>query len=135
MKIARRATLAWMLIILAETVHGAIREIFVAPHIGELRARQLGVLVGSAIVFAIAWLTARWMGARSRGTQLAVGVAWVVLTVIFEIALGRALGASWDRIFSDYNPARGGFMILGLAFMAFAPLLAARMRVPHSDKE
>ena len=135
MKLARRATLAWMLIILAETLHGALREIFIAPQIGDLRARQLGVFIGSVIIFAIACLMVRWLGARTRGEHLAVGVGWVVLTVLFEFALGRALGASWERIFSDYNPARGGFMALGLAFMAVAPLLAARLRNPISSKE
>jgi len=123
---ARRATWVWMLIILAESLHGIIRNVFIAPQLGDLRARQLGVPVGSVIVFVIGWLTSRWMGAATRRAQLVVGLYWVVLTVIFEVALGRATGASWDRIFSDYNPARGGFMLLGLAFMALTPMLTAR---------
>ena len=127
-KLARRAMLAWMLIILAETAHGSLRELFIAPRLGDLRARQLGLLVGSVIVFAIALLTARWLGARTRRARLGVGFAWVILTVIFEFALGRALGYGWERILSDYNPARGGLMLFGLAFMAVAPLLAARLR-------
>jgi hypothetical protein len=126
LRLARRATLVWMLIILAESLHGIIRNVFIAPHIGDLRARQLGVLVGSGIVFIIGWLTCRWMGAGTRGAQLGVGLYWVILTIVFEIALGRATGASWDRIFSDYNPARGGFMLLGLAFMAVTPMLTAK---------
>jgi len=124
----QRALLVWMLIILAETVHGMAREIFVAPAIGDLKARQFGVLVGSVIILLIAWLTARWLGATQRRIQLVVGAFWVVLTLLFEILLGRAIGASWDRILSDYNPARGGFMIAGLAVMFFAPLLAMKLR-------
>jgi hypothetical protein len=117
-----------MLIILAETLHGIAREIFIAPVIGDLRARQAGVFIGCVLVFVIAWLTARWMGAKSRRIQLLVGAYWVVLTLAFEVALGRALGASWDRILEDYNSARGGFMMLGMAFLFLAPLLAARLR-------
>jgi hypothetical protein len=123
-----RASLTWMLIILAETLHGMVREIFIAPVLGDLRARQIGVFVGCVLIFIIAWLTARWIGARSHRTQLAVGALWVVLTLVFEIALGRALGASWERILEDYNPARGGFMILGMAFLFLAPRLAATWR-------
>jgi hypothetical protein len=123
-----RATLTWMLIILAETLHGLLREIFFAPRLGDLRARQLGVLTGCALIFLIAWATARWMGARSRQAQLKVGALWILLTVAFESALGRALGLGWDRILADYNPADGGFMILGMVFMFFAPMLAARLR-------
>ncbi|HKU91638.1 MAG TPA: hypothetical protein VJP84_17740 [Steroidobacteraceae bacterium] len=123
-----RASLTWMLIILAETLHGMVREIFIAPVLGDLRARQVGVLVGCVLIFIIAWLTVRWIGAKSRRAQLEVGALWVVLTLIFEIALGRALGASWDRILEDYNPARGGLMILGMAFLFLAPRLAAAWR-------
>jgi len=130
MKLARRAGFSWMLIIVAESLHGALRDLFIAPHIGDRHARQLGVLMGSVIIFAIAWLTARWLDARTRGAQLGVGICWVVLTVIFEFALARALGWSWPRILSDYNPAQGGLMMFGLAFMAVAPMLAARVRTP-----
>jgi hypothetical protein len=53
----------------------------------------------------------------------------VVLTVLFEIGLGRlALGLSWERITEDYDVTRGGFLVLGLLFMAVSPLLAARLR-------
>ena len=124
----RRTTLAWMLIMLAETIHGAVREVFIAPVLGDLRARQLGVLVGCIIVFAVAWLTARWMAARTRRLQITAGMLWVLLTLAFEFLLGRALGFGWDRMLEDYNPARGGLMLLGLAFMGIAPMLAARLR-------
>ena len=124
----RRALLVWMVIMLVETMHGLARELFIAPALGDLRARQLGVLIGSILVLLIAWLTARWLGARERRAQLQVGVFWVMLTLVFEMLLGRAIGLSWERILSDYNPARGGFMLAGLAVMFFAPLLAAKLR-------
>lgn len=120
---------------LLETVHGTLRELFLAPVIGDLRARQTGVIVGSALVFAVAWLTSKWLGARSPRALLQVGGLWVALTLAFEVLLGRAIGASWDRIFSDYNPLRGGFMIFGLAFMYVSPLLAAKLRRGKDGKE
>ena len=124
----QRALLVWMVIMLAETVHGMARNVFIAPAIGDLKARQLGVLVGSIVVICIAWLLARWLGAHERRALLLIGAFWVALTVLFEGVLGRATGASWDRILSDFNPARGGFMIAGLAVMFFAPLLVAKLR-------
>ena len=110
-----RATLAWMAMMLAETGQGVVREIFIAPIIGAVPARQLGVLLGSLIVLAIAWLTARWVNARTPRAQFSVGALWVVLTVLFEFSLGRATGMSWTRLLSDYDPSRGGFLLLGLA--------------------
>ncbi|HEV7606748.1 MAG TPA: hypothetical protein VGO61_05390 [Steroidobacteraceae bacterium] len=123
-----RVALVWMLIMLVETGHGVIREVFIAPVIGGLRARQLGVLVGCILIFIIALLTARWMSARTQREQLMAGAFWVALTLVFEIALGRATGATWFRILSDYNPVHGGLMLLGLAFMFFTPWLTRRIR-------
>jgi hypothetical protein len=57
-----------------------------------------------------------------------VGTLWVALTLVFEFSLGRALGTGWSRMFSDYNPARGGFMLLGLAVMFLAPMVTRRRR-------
>jgi len=123
-----RAFVAWVLIIAAETVHGVLRQLLLAPVVGDLRARQIGVVVGSAIIFTIAWALARWLRARTVRAQLAIGALWVVLTACFEYALGRALGLTNERMLADYDVARGGFMLFGLAFMLVAPVLAARVR-------
>jgi hypothetical protein len=123
-----RALVAWFLIIVAETIHGVLRQLLLVPVVGDLRARQLGVLIGSLIIFAIAWALARWIDARSLRAQLAVGGVWVLLTVCFEYTLGRLLGLTTERILADYDVARGGFMLFGLAFMLLAPALAARVR-------
>jgi hypothetical protein len=56
-------------------------------------------LLGSLIIFVVAWLTIRWVGARTLGQQLAVGAAWVALMVAFEFALGTVLGYSRARGF------------------------------------
>ena len=123
-----KALAAWLLIVIAETVHGVLRQIFIAPRMGDLPARQVGVLVGSVIIFAIAWTCIRWIGARSLGEQIKVGLVWVVITVLFEFGLGTALGLPPERLLADYNLAAGGFLGLGLLFMLLAPSLAARTR-------
>ncbi|HUQ11699.1 MAG TPA: hypothetical protein VM146_15395 [Steroidobacteraceae bacterium] len=115
-----------MLMMLAETCNGFLREVFVAPSIGALRARQLGVLLGSSMVLLIAAACARWVGAGTRRQQIALGAFWVVLTLAFELALGRALNISWPLLLSDYNPAQGGFMLFGLAVIFAAPMLVSR---------
>jgi hypothetical protein len=115
-----------MLIMLAETVQGFIREVFVAPAIGALRARQWGVLTGLLTVLVIAGALSGWLRASAHRSQLIIGAYWVALTVAFEMALGRAMDMSWSRILSDYNPAQGGFMLLGLGVMFAAPWLVAQ---------
>jgi hypothetical protein len=98
------------------------------PLVGDLRAHQVGMLVASAIIFAIACACIPWIGARTFSEQLKVGAFWVVLMATFEVSLGLAFGYSQERIFSDYNIAEGRLMIFGMTFMLFAPALAAKTR-------
>ena len=123
-----RILVVWMLIMLVETAHGALRAIFLAPRIGDLAARQIGVVIGSALIFAIALATVRWMRTRTPRAQIAAGLLWAALTLGFEILLGLALNLDASRILEDYLPWRGGFMAFGLAFMVAAPRLAAKLR-------
>jgi hypothetical protein len=124
-----RAFAVWLVIIAVETVHGILRTMLLVPLVGDLPARQIGVLVGSFLIFAVACLCIRWIAATTKLRLLGVGVLWTVLTVLFEIGLGRlVLDLPWDRITEDYDLTRGGFLVLGLLFMAVSPLLAARIR-------
>lgn len=126
-----RAGAVWLLIIAAETVHGTFRTIFLEPAMGGPEARRLSVFTGAALIFAITWLTIRWIGEWSSGRLIAIGLMWIALTVGFEVALGRfVLGLSWDRLFSDYDLSRGGLMSIGLLLMALSPVAAARLRGP-----
>jgi hypothetical protein len=126
-----RVLLAWAGIVMAESIHGTLRRLFLEPVVGDLAARQLAVISGSGIILAIAWLCIRWIGARTLAEQLKTGLTWAALTLAFELGFGMALGYGWQRILSDYDPARGGFLAVGFLFMALSPALAARIRKFH----
>jgi hypothetical protein len=71
----------------------------------------------------------KWLHAANNAQLLQVGVMWVLLTVGFEIVLGRCVfGYSWSRIAADYNLLQGGLMSIGLVVMVFSPLIAAKVR-------
>ena len=123
-----RGFLAWLLIALLETLHGIARTLWLVPLLGDEPARRMAVLGGVAIVFAVAWLTIRWIDARGSARKLAVGAQWMVLMVGFDVLLGRSLGFSWERILSDFDPLQGGVLGLGMATMVIAPWLAGRWR-------
>jgi hypothetical protein len=126
-----RALLVWLVIIVAESVHGTLRTLYLAPALGDFPARRVGVLIGTALIFVVALAFTRWIGARSRRQLLGIGALWVGLTVAFEVLLGRALlHYDWARILADYDLSRGGLMGFGLLAMFFMPLLAARIRGP-----
>ena len=123
-----RAVTVWMVIILAESASGIARRRLVAPALGEIQARLLGVCVGSVLVLVIAWLSIRWLRARTAGAQLGVGALWVTLTLVFEVGLGLFLGYPPERILAEFQVRQGGVLAFGLVFMLFAPALAARAR-------
>lgn len=123
-----RGLAVWLLIALAETVHGTVRTIYLKPLVGDLASRQIGVATGSLMILILAYATIGWIGARDRRTLHAIGALWLGLMLGFEVGLGRLFGMSWQRIVADYLPWQGGYMLLGMAVLAAAPQVAARLR-------
>ncbi|HWW75740.1 MAG TPA: hypothetical protein VNZ44_10105 [Pyrinomonadaceae bacterium] len=124
-----RASAVWLVIVAVESAHGTLRELFLAPAVGDFRARQIAVFTGSLLILGVAYLFVRWIRAGSTGRLLAVGLLWLFMTLLFEFGLGFfVLGYSWERVASDYDLSRGGLMSFGLVLLTLAPLIAARLR-------
>ena len=129
LRIIARSVIIWLVLIAAEVVHGLLRAIMLEPLVGEFRSNQIGVFTGSVIILLISCLCIRWIAANRLHQLLWVGTIWLVLTVAFELVFGRFVaGGTWERLAADYSLSQGGLMPLGLAFLFFSPLLAARFR-------
>jgi hypothetical protein len=129
LRVSVRALMVWVLIACAETLHGIARTLVLQPIVGDLTARQLAVASGAAIVLAIALLAVRWIGAATRRQWFGIGLLWLLLTVGFDLALGRwILGFSWERLAEDFAIWEGRLFPLGLLVLALAPWIAARLR-------
>jgi hypothetical protein len=116
----------WLIFIIAESLNGMIRSMWLVPSLGTLQAHQISFVIGSFLVLAIATLFVRWLHASHLYQLLGVGMLWMGLTLVFEVVLGRAiLGYSWAQIAADYNLLQGGWMTIGLAWVALSPLVAA----------
>ena len=127
--IATRAVAVWLVLIVAEILHGIARGIFLVPHVGEFRSNQIGVFTGSVIILVIALAFVRWIGASRIIDLLAVGVLWLGLTLAFEILFGRfVVGASWERLAADYNVLEGGLLPFGMLVLLISPLIAGKVR-------
>ena len=124
----KRILVVFCLIVVAETIHGILRRLYLEPVVGALRAGQIGLLVALVLIFAICLATSRWLGPRSQLGWMQVGLVLVVLMLAFELGLGRAMGYSWDRILADYDPSRGGLMLLGMIGLLYAPRFSAKLR-------
>lgn len=124
-----RALSVWVLILAVEFAHGVARTLWLLPRVGDLPARQIGVVVGSALILVITGLTVRWIAAVSRRQWLAIGTLWVALMLAAEVVLGRFVFAyPWSRITEDFDPSRGGVLGIGMLVLLLAPLAMAMAR-------
>lgn len=124
-----RAGAIWLVMMFAESLHGTARRLLLEPYLGDFKARQVSVFTGSFIIFVITFLFIRWLRASSVRQLIGVGILWFILTLGFEILLGRLVfDYSWEKILSDYNLREGGLMTIGLLVLTLSPLLAAKLR-------
>ena len=123
-----RALAVWLLIAVSESIHGILRELLMAPWLGDALARRIAFFVACGLIVLIAWLTSPWLAATSRRQQLWVGAWWMALMFAFEIGLGRAQDMGWDRILAEYDLRRGGLMAFGMLLLLLAPMLGAGLR-------
>jgi peptidoglycan/LPS O-acetylase OafA/YrhL len=124
-----RGFVVWLVIVFAESVHGTLRQLFLAPLIGDFTARRIAFFVGLLLIFLIAFWFIRWIAARNAKQLFGVGLMWAILTLLFELGLGVfVLNYTGERLTEDYDVSRGGLMGFGLLFMVFAPWLAAKFR-------
>ena len=119
----------WLLIAAAEVLHGILRVRLLNRRVGDHRALQIAVFIGSAIILVISWFTVPWLGTSTTGQLLGVGLFWFVLMLAFEVGFGRwVLRASWQRIAPDFDFRQGGLLSIGMAVLLFAPLVVAKVR-------
>ena len=124
-----RAVVVWVVIIAAESVHGALRRLLLDPDTA-FALRQVSVIVAVLIVFAVTWMFSRWLAVHSTAALLGVGLLWVILTLAFETVFARALGMSWREFAAGYDLTRGNIMPLGLLATALTPWIVGRLKRP-----
>ena len=69
-----RALTVWLVIAVAEVLHGILRVALLNRRVGDRRARQIGVFSGSALILVIAWLTAPWVRMATVADALTIGL-------------------------------------------------------------
>ena len=47
-----RVVVVWLIVMGVETIHGILREVFVAPYLGDFRARPITVITGTLLIVA-----------------------------------------------------------------------------------
>jgi hypothetical protein len=123
-----RAAVVWLAILALAALNGAIRDLVVAPRIGDTAARAISTLVLSGVVLLVTWLSIRWVGPRNARQARAVGMFWLVLTLAFEFGVGRLSGKSLSAVLVDYDVLRGRIWVLVPIVTFLAPVWLGRVR-------
>jgi hypothetical protein len=132
-----KGVLIWLMFIIAESLNGTVRILWLISAFGDPLAHQISFLMGAILIVTIATIFVSWLQAAHISQLLAVGVLWLLLTVGFELILGRfVLGYSWSQIAADYNIYQGGLMPYGLVLLTLSPVIAVKIReiLPNQER-
>lgn len=130
----RAHALAWALLMAAAVAEGYLRIAVLAPALGETSAHLIGggVMIVLTIVAA---LVARGSAPSIRWGMFA-GIAWVIGTIAFEVAVTLARGLPLSDLAATYDPrriAQGELILIGLVVMALAPIVADILARPKAS--
>ena len=119
----------FLLIAVAETIQGIWRVRVLNRRVGDKKARQIGLLSGSAIILVLSLILIHWVKPSSPLDAFIIGGIWVLLMVSFDISIGRfAFKMKWKRILRDFNPREGGYLGFGMLFLFFCPVIVYSLR-------
>jgi hypothetical protein len=124
-----RYFLPWFGMMFLAIINGGLRDKLYAPFLGELLAHQLSTLLLVVVFAGYFWLlTTFWRIASSRQAW-SIGLMWLVMTLMFEIGLGRwGLGYTWSRVVHDVDIMVGRVWVLIPLWVLVGPLLFFRIR-------
>jgi hypothetical protein len=112
----------WGVVLVVMVCNGAVRDALLKGRLGEQAANQVSVVTGCTLIVSITFLLWRWMGIRTIAMAWGVGVLWILLTVAFEFGfMHYVAGASWDKLWSEYNVMRGRLWPVVMVVTLMAP--------------
>ena len=124
-----RAAVVWGVIALMAVANGLLRERVVAPALGDRRALQVSGVTLALLVLAAAWGFADFMGVHQAGPSLAVGVQWLIMTLVFEAGLGRwVMKRRWKDLLQIFDVTKGDLFLLVLLVTLLAPYVVGKVR-------
>jgi hypothetical protein len=128
-RVLRNWLVAWLGASVLGIVNGVLRETTYKDRFGELTANQVSAATLVALLASYFWILERRWPIPTARTALAIGGAWVALTVLFEFGFGHYVdGKPWDELAENYNLGAGNLWILVLFWIALGPLIVQALR-------
>lgn len=128
MVVTLKALVVWACILGFAVVNGVLRESLLGPAFGAPAALLLSGLMLSALIIGVAYLFLPWMQISRPAHLCAVGLGWLVLTLVFEFSFGLWQGKSLAELLQAYTFQGGNIWPVVLVATALAPYIAAKVR-------
>lgn len=127
--LAVKVVLWWLALLVLAIANGVLRDAVLAPAMGAFAALVTSGIMLSAAIVAVAYLAVARLGRLARGQYWLVGLAWLALTLAFELGLGLlVLRQSPAELLQAYTFEGGNLWPLVLVVILAAPRLAVRLR-------
>jgi hypothetical protein len=127
--------IAWLGGSVLGVVNGVIRETTYKDRVGDLTAKQISAGTLTLLLALYFWVLHRRWPIRTTNSALQIGVAWVVLTILFEFGFGHYVDRkSWSELFENYDLTGGNLWLLVLVWILAGPVVvrALQMKRPAS---
>ena len=119
---------AWFGLVVLGLLNATMRQVVYARYVSELAGHQISTLTLAVLVGLYAWALSGFLKLSSPTEAIGVGLLWMVLTVIFEFALGRfVVGDSWGELLNNYNVLEGRVWGLFVLWVGIAPYVFYRI--------
>jgi len=97
------------------------------PLLGQRLALPLSGISCSILFFLLTYITLPWLGPLKPRHYRLIGIAWLVMTVLFEFLFGRLVARKpWGELLQAYDPTTGNLWLLVLLAIAVSPWLVGR---------
>ena len=112
----------WTCIVPVAIVNGMLRDVALAPYLGDPTPRAISCVTLAAAILVVARMSIAWIGPPTAGAAWMVGVIWLNLTLAFEFLVGRyVFGTPWGALRADYNIFAGRLWVLVFAAALTGP--------------
>jgi hypothetical protein len=124
-----RSFLVWLVFVPLAILNGVVRDVALAPLLGDSVARAISSLSLSVLIFCTTVLFVHRLGVGTKRGYVIVGLFWLLLTLLFEFSFFvLVMGHPLDELLRDYDIFQGRIWVLVLAATFLSPLLASRLR-------
>lgn len=124
-----KALALWVAILTIAIINGIVREKALIPFLGAFGGLIASGVILCGCIFLIAFFAARWIGPLGSSQYWAIGLLWLLLTLLFEFGFGRFVQhQDWTDILQAYTFEGGNIWPVVLVVTLVSPRVAARLR-------